>query len=59
MSKGIIFWEPWIKCGECNDAEQLTHTMNQTPADFAREIGWKLTKLHGWLCPRCQKGLGK
>lgn len=54
MSKGVIFYEPWVRCGECNDSVALTPTVNQTAAGYAKEIGWKLTRLYGWLCPRCQ-----
>lgn len=62
--KGRIQSYPWVSCGGCRDEEPITREpinhgkrsgCRETSAEAARRMGWKYTKEHGWMCPRCQR----
>lgn len=41
-------WTAW--CGTCGRWDNL----HGTPAQCAKDAGWRNTKAHGWVCPDCQ-----
>jgi hypothetical protein len=43
-----------VECGICTERSHLDGTSSGKEApSHAREIGWKLTKQDGWVCPAC------
>lgn len=57
MTKGRIKAEWCVFCGICYDFDHLDWLDARSAggrAGLARQKGWKLTKLNGWVCPRCQ-----
>ncbi len=45
--KGYISSQKTVWCGKCVEWEYIDNTKN------ARQLGWKLTKKYGWVCPSC------
>ncbi len=43
-----------VECGRCEERESLDGCQRSADApQHARDIGWKLTKADGWVCPQC------
>jgi len=45
-----------IACAKCDasDHERDSRTLRESES-YWRSMGWKKTKAHGWVCPRCAK----
>lgn len=53
--RGRIIVEYWIGCGDCYEHVPLVELRRfGSPTANAIGEGWKYTKRHGWLCPKCQ-----
>lgn len=53
--RGRIMREYWVLCGKCAASEALADIRGgKTPTSNAKQLGWKDTRAHGWLCPACQ-----
>jgi hypothetical protein len=53
---GRITREHTVWCGSCTRWDHLES--KRRPASQAREKGWKSNRVHGWLCPDCQRKNG-
>ena len=59
----------WIKrfslfCGKCHvdfaeDDQPLEFHYSRTFIRMVKQYGWKKTRELDWICPKCQKELGK
>ena len=53
--KGKIFADYWVQCGKCEEMRSLT-TRNKAVANrVVRDLGYRLTRVYGWVCPGCQE----
>ena len=59
MVKGKITKEYTFWCGnqECSCWRQVSGYNKKEAIQEARNLGWKLTKKYGWICPYCDNGL--
>ena len=44
-------YEAW--CGICSDWVHLQRSTYAGAEKTARQLGWKKTTAHGWVCPAC------
>ena len=44
-----------VWCGLCVEWVELDEVKKRKCAKQAKQAGWRLTRKHGWLCPRCAK----
>lgn len=57
--KGEISREHTIWCGLCAEWWRYAARTKSEMTRYATRSGWKKTKKHGWICPRCVKELEK
>jgi hypothetical protein len=53
--KGRLIADWYIICGRCEDGEHVGENDKSVAIKVLRERGWKITRLDGWVCPRCSK----
>lgn len=51
--KGKISHQATVWCGRCSAWEYVGNY--GSPAQDARDAGWKMTMADGWICPACLK----
>ena len=56
--KGYISTTLTVWCGRCVVWEHADQEFKKAQAgEWARRHGWRLTRLDGWLCPKCARKL--
>lgn len=53
--RGRITTGYWVSCGKCQDQRPVVGPRYLTPREQAQLDGWRYTKSHGWVCPKCQE----
>lgn len=51
--KGTLESAYRAQCGRCSSALWVTARRKENAAKTIREKGWRLTREHGWKCPKC------
>lgn len=50
--KGRLTVDYYAVCS-CGHSDVLAEGIRAKAIKAARRMGWKLTRDHGWMCPRC------
>ena len=53
MTKGTMTTEFTVWCGCCDIWEQVSAESKTETANTVKKQGWRRTKTHGWMCPKC------